>query len=108
MSVTLKDFLRLDEEKSKINKVIAYIVRNYKEDEVISKVEKVAVDKYVPSNWEEEAETELQWYEKNGQNQAEEDVIQEIISKAKSKIKENLSSSEIADIQNWFYNAYDL
>lgn len=108
MSFGLKDFLKLYEEEDKVNDVISFIVKNYNEEEVVSKIEKKAIDEYIPSDWESKAQDEIQWYEKYGQGQAEEDVIREIVQEASRKKSITLSSSQYADLQNWFYNKYNL
>lgn len=104
----LKDFLQLEEREEKINTFISYIVKNYNKEEVASKIEKKAVDEYVPADWEEKASDQIEWYEKYGEGQAEEDVIREIYQEVSSKKNVRLNSSEYADLQNWFYNAYNL
>lgn len=106
--MNLKEFISLNEQKDKINKIISYVVKNYNKEEIVSKIEKKAVDEYVPSNWEAQAESEMEWYNKYGENQAENDVFTEIINKASTEKKVKLSSSEIADLQNWFYNAFNI
>ena len=104
----LRQIISLYENNEKIRKITSNIVNNYNKEEVISKIEKKALDDYVPSNWEAQAESEMEWYNKYGENQAENDVITEIINKAARNKKFNLNSTEIADLQNWFYNAYNI
>lgn len=106
--MNLKEFIELNEQNEKIRKITSYIVNNYNKEELVSKIEKKAVGEYVPSNWEAEAESEMEWYSKYGENQAENDVFTEIINKASSKKGFRLTSSEVADLQNWFYNAYNI
>lgn len=104
----LKEFISINEEKAKLGDLTKYIVKNYSQEEVVSKIEQTAEDKFIPSNWEEQADNKQQWYDKYGKNQAEDDVITEIIQKAAKKKGVNLNSSSLADMQNWFYNAYSL
>lgn len=108
MATSLKGFLELNEKDDKINSLISYIVKNYNEEEVVSKIEKKAIDEYVLSDWETKAKDEIEWYEKYGRGEAEEDVIREIIQEASRRKSVSLSSTEYADLQNWFYNAFSL
>lgn len=108
MSFGLKRFLYLYEEQNKLNSLISYIVKNYTEEEIVSKVEQTAIDNYVPSDWEEDAESELEWYNEYGKGEAEDDVITNIIQEASRKKGVKLTSSQFADMQNWMYNAYSI
>lgn len=105
---SLKSFLELNEKDDKINSLISYIVKNYNEEEIVSKIEKKAIDEYVPNDWETKAKDEIEWYEKYGRGEAEEDIIKEIIQEASRRKSVTLSATEYADLQNWFYNAFSL
>lgn len=108
MSYSLKKFLELNEKENKKAEVIDYIVGKYNEEQIVSKIEKKALADYVPSDWEQKASNQLDWYEKYGQGQAENDIAEEVIREAMREKGFSLTDSEIADLLVLFFNAFNL
>ena len=107
MSISLKDYLLLHEQSEKIEDITSFILKNYSQGKVDNLIGK-KIPEYVDPGWDDEFETEEEWYNEYGQGEAEYDVITEIIQQASRKNNVNLSQTEFADLQNWFYKKYDI
>lgn len=99
----LIEFLRENKDSNK--DIINAIIKNNKRKDIIKEVEKKSKE-YVSKDWEKEADTELEWYEKYGRGEAENDVALKIINNAAEEVGITLNDSRLADLMNWFYNTY--
>ena len=103
--MTLKQFLL--NESDDLSEIIEYINNKYTQGKVDNMFDK-EVENLAPADLdEEEYENAQEWYEKEGNGEAEEKVVDEIVQEALRKTNKKLNSSQHADLLNYLYNRFE-
>ena len=104
---SLKTFIKINESQEKISKIIKEITKEYSRDKVMGMFYRKLKSR-APDDWSDQGyNSEMDWYSSEGRGDIENQIATDIIQEKARKNNINLSQSEFADLQNWFYNVYD-
>jgi len=100
---------QLLEAEDNLRKVFSWINANYNEMKVARMLDD-EIQNWLDDDWEEdgEFEDEFEWYNEYGGGEAEDAIVEEIISNAKRALKIQLPSKEHVKVDYWIRDKYDL
>jgi len=103
--MTVKDLLE-QEKDSLLSKAKEYVSKKYPEKEMAREFDDEVLN-WVNDDWEEEGYSdEYEWYDNYGKGEAEDAVIQNIITEVENELKKKFSGDEEFEFEQWLRDKY--
>jgi hypothetical protein len=103
----LKKFNESEENEFDITFAMSRIKEKYSEDEVAEMFDNEILE-WVDPNWEDEYESEYDWYMDHNNGEAQDVIIEQIINWYRSEYKKELSDNEYLELFDEIKSHYNL